>query len=135
MGWDGHKGHESVHDQARRISSELNSDWELLKHEIYVESANEFTHYLAFRNAEGIVSAFVVLVEQTSDSDGQWTYYKWLHEMEGPFAHGASRELIAMLTPIDESQELWKHEYARECAANWRQTCAGVRHPITGQTH
>ena len=135
MGWDGYQGHEGMLDQHRRIASGLNSDWDLLKIESNRESDSDFTHYLAYRKEDGVVSAFVVLVEHTSDADGDWTMYKWLHEMEGPFAHGASRELIAMLTPIDDSKEMWKFQFGRECAQKWRETCAGVRHPITEQTH
>ena len=117
MGWDGYKGNHSAHQQAKRIHSELNSDWESLKHEIKVESANEFTHYLAVRDNKEAVTAFVVLVE----TDDEWTRYKWLHEVEHPYAYGASKKLISLLTPTDS-----------ENAHQWRETCAGVRHPITG---
>ena len=129
MGRDIYDGHERIHEQALRVTSDIRSDWHILKHEISVESADEFTHYLAFRKEGGVVSAFVVLVEYDADADGKpITLYKWLHESEGPFAHGASRELVALLTPIDDSKEIWKRQYARECAQEWREKWAGVSH-------
>ena len=136
MGRDVYEGHETTREQALRVKSDIRSDWLVLKHEINVESANEFTHYLACQREDDVVSAFVVLVEYDADANGRpITLYKWLSESEGPFAYGASRELIAMLTPIDDSMEMWKFQFGRECAQRWRGKCAGVRHPVTEQTH
>lgn len=122
MGWDGVFAQHDKNEQKDYIANDMASNLEVLRHEVIEESFNEFTHYVAVKHTEkGEVFGLVVLAHHNPHDGKLMTHYKWMDETVGPFAYGASKKLISLLTPTDS-----------ENANEWRETCAGVRHPITG---